>query len=85
MRSGEKLFEQVHAYLECQGIKMATGTIVDATIISAPPSTKNKTSAVILRTCSTGQERQSVVFRDEGAHRCGQPDQGHPCGGRHRC
>ncbi len=39
---GEKLFEQVHAYLECQGIKIGTGTIVDATIISAPPSTKNK-------------------------------------------
>ena len=39
---GKKLFEQVHAYLECRGIKIGTGTIVDATIISAPPSTKNK-------------------------------------------
>ena len=39
---GEKLFEQVHTYLECQGIKIGTGTIVDATIISAPASTKNK-------------------------------------------
>ena len=40
---GEKLFQQVHAYLEHQGIKkIGTGTIVDATIISAPPSTKNK-------------------------------------------
>ena len=39
---GEKLFQQVHAYLERQGIKIGTGTIVDATIISAPPSTKNK-------------------------------------------
>ena len=39
---GEKLFQQVHAYLEGQGIKIGTGTIVDATIISAPPSTKNK-------------------------------------------
>ncbi len=39
---GEKLFEQVHGYLERQGIKIGTGTIVDATIISAPPSTKNK-------------------------------------------
>jgi IS5 family transposase len=29
-------------YLEAQGIKVGTGTIVDATIISAPPSTKNK-------------------------------------------
>jgi len=39
---GEKLFQQVHAYLERQGIKIGTGTIIDATIISAPPSTKNK-------------------------------------------
>ncbi|MGH8468774.1 MAG: IS5 family transposase [Gammaproteobacteria bacterium] len=39
---GEKLFQQVHEYLEAQGIKIGTGTIVDATIISAPPSTKNK-------------------------------------------
>jgi transposase, IS5 family len=39
---GEKLFQQVHVYLERQGIKIGTGTIVDATIISAPPSTKNK-------------------------------------------
>ena len=34
---GKKLFQQVHAYLERQGIKVGTGTIVDATIISAPP------------------------------------------------
>jgi IS5 family transposase len=39
---GKKLFQQVQGYLERQGIKIGTGTIVDATIISAPPSTKNK-------------------------------------------
>ena len=40
---GEKLFEQVHGYLERQGIKAGTGTIVDmCTIISAPPSTSTK-------------------------------------------
>jgi transposase, IS5 family len=38
---GRKLFEQVHVHLEQQGIKVAKGTIVDATIISAPSSTKN--------------------------------------------
>ena len=32
MGSGKKLFQQVHAYLERQGIKVGTGTIVDATI-----------------------------------------------------
>jgi IS5 family transposase len=39
---GAKLFAQVHDYLQRQGIKVSTGTIVDATIISAPSSTKNK-------------------------------------------
>jgi IS5 family transposase len=38
---GRKLFEQVHVHLEQQGIKVTKGTIVDATIISAPSSTKN--------------------------------------------
>jgi transposase, IS5 family len=39
---GEALFQYVLDYLERQGIKVGKGTIVDATIISAPPSTKNK-------------------------------------------
>jgi IS5 family transposase len=38
---GRQLFEQVHVHLEKQGIKVSMGTIVDATIISAPSSTKN--------------------------------------------
>jgi IS5 family transposase len=38
---GRQLFEQVHVHLEAQGIKVSKGTIVDATIISAPSSTKN--------------------------------------------
>lgn len=38
---GRKLFEQVHEYLQRQGIKVSRGTIVDATIINAPSSTKN--------------------------------------------
>jgi IS5 family transposase len=38
---GRKLFEQVHVHLEAQGVKVSKGTIVDATIISAPSSTKN--------------------------------------------
>ena len=39
---GSALFEYVLKYLESSGIKVGRGTIVDATIISAPPSTKNK-------------------------------------------
>ena len=38
---GRRLFEAVHEHLDRRGIKVATGTIVDATIISAPSSTKN--------------------------------------------
>ena len=38
---GEALFEQVHRYLESQGMRISRGTIVDATIIDAPASTKN--------------------------------------------
>lgn len=38
---GRKLFEMVHTHLEAHGIEVSTGTIVDATIIAAPSSTKN--------------------------------------------
>jgi IS5 family transposase len=48
---GEKLFQAVHDFLERQGITVGTGTIVDATIISAPASTKNQDKAAI-RTCT---------------------------------
>ena len=39
---GKKLFKEVGRYLQTQGLKIANGTIVDATIINAPTSTKNK-------------------------------------------
>ena len=42
---GSRLFEEVHRYLEAKGLKIARGTIVDATIISAPSSTKNADKA----------------------------------------
>jgi len=42
---GSALFEQVHAYLEQHGLKLSRGTIVDATIIHAPSSTKNAAQA----------------------------------------
>src|SRR5271163_1703145 len=38
---GRRLFEEVHRHLEANGLKVSTGTIVDATIIHAPSSTKN--------------------------------------------
>jgi len=39
---GKKLCKEVGRYLQAQGLKIAHGTIVDATIINAPSSTKNK-------------------------------------------
>jgi len=40
---GEMLFKRVNGYLALHGLKVAGGTIVDATIIAAPSSTKNHT------------------------------------------
>ena len=39
---GRALFEQVARHLQVQGLKVANGTIVDATLINAPSSTKNQ-------------------------------------------
>jgi IS5 family transposase len=40
---GEKLFKVINELLEVKGCMMRGGTIVDATILNAPSSTKNKT------------------------------------------
>jgi IS5 family transposase len=39
---GEQIFETVKAHLSSRGMTMRQGTIVDATLIAAPSSTKNK-------------------------------------------
>lgn len=80
---GEKLFQQAHAYLERQGIKIiGTGTIVDdyqrCALDEEPGQTTPPRHA-------PNEEGQPVVFRHEGAHWCGQPNQSHPRGGRHAC
>ena len=38
---GGRLFERVGEHLQAKGLRLSTGTIVDATIINAPSSTKN--------------------------------------------
>ena len=40
---GKQLFTRIGEYLTTQGLQVSRGTIVDATIISAPSSTKNRT------------------------------------------
>jgi IS5 family transposase len=42
---GWRLFDEVQRHLAAKGLKVATGTIVDATIINAPSSTKNAAKA----------------------------------------
>ena len=38
---GTRIFQEVGRYLQSQGLRVSSGTIVDATVISAPSSTKN--------------------------------------------
>jgi IS5 family transposase len=42
---GRQLFDEVQRHLAAKGMKVATGTIVDATIINAASSTKNADKA----------------------------------------
>lgn len=42
---GDKMLEAVNAHLQRQGLSLRAGTIVDATIIHAPSSTKNADKA----------------------------------------
>src|SRR6266699_1388842 len=39
---GEEILGTVNLYLQAQGVRITTGTIVDATILHAPSSTKNR-------------------------------------------
>ena len=52
------LFEEVRAMLEERGLLMRQGTIVDATIIAAPPSTKNKQQRRDPEMCQTRKGNQ---------------------------
>ena len=61
---GKKIFEDVKERLERAGLMMHGGTIVDATIIAAPSSTKNKERERDLRN-APGEEGQPVALRDE--------------------
>ena len=41
-RLGEKILGKVNLHLQTRGVRITTGTIVDATILHAPSSTKNR-------------------------------------------
>ena len=83
-RFTEKIFERTHQYLQDKGLLLREGTIVDATIIIAPSSTK--TPNRFERSGNVpDKEGDRMVFRDEGScgdgyeARFGTPDRSHGC------
>ncbi len=57
-----QILATLNAKLIDRSLLLKAGTVVDATLIAAPSSTKNSSSDAL------DQERQPVAFRDEGAH-----------------
>ena len=78
------LFDEVGAMLEERGLLMRQGTIVDATIIAAPPSTKNKGKARDPEMHQTKKGNQ-WHFGMKAHHRGRCHLGGGAYGGRHRC
>ena len=64
---GEKLFATVGQVLQARGMKVGTGTIVDATIIGAPSSTKNQDRARDPQMHQTRKGQQWCVSRTQAA------------------
>jgi IS5 family transposase len=63
-----RIFAEVGALLSERKLLMREGTIVDATIIAAPSKDQERKQRTRPRD-APDQERQPMVFRDEGAHR----------------
>ena len=55
---GKRMFEEIGRHLQACGFQVAKGTIVDATILSAPSSTKNKDKARDPEMCQTKKGNQ---------------------------
>lgn len=55
---GKQLFEEVGRHLQANGMKVSTGTIVDASIINAPSSTKNREGKRDPEMCQTKKGNQ---------------------------
>jgi len=64
-----QMLDTVNLYLAVRGIRITTGTIVDATILHAPSSTKNEKKERDPEMHQT--KKGNLVFRHEGAHRRG--------------
>jgi len=88
---GEQIFETVKGHLNARGMTMRQGTIVDATLISAPSSTKNKEGKRDPEMHQTKKGNQwyyrfaGLRLRDESPYGCGQGFRSDPLGRRHGC
>jgi IS5 family transposase len=68
----KKLFDTLNGILEKKGKIMHGGTVIDATVTEAPASAKNSAKSrdpERFRFNETGEKRERVAFRAEGAHR----------------
>ncbi len=54
----ESIFNAINHHLAEQGLLLREGTIVDATLIAAPPSTKNQSSSAT-RKCTKARKASS--------------------------
>ena len=83
---GQQIFKTVKAHLKQQGMAMKQGTIIDATLISAPSSTKNKTGERDPEMHQTKKGNQwyhrfaGLRLRYEGAYRSRQRLRADPLG-----
>ena len=78
-----EILRSVNAHLTRKGLMLKRGSIVDATIIAAPSSTKNEAGARPVD--ASGEEGQPVALRDEGAHWGGCRFGAGAHGGDHAC
>ena len=84
---GKTLFDAVNAHLAAKGIKVGTGSIMDATIIAAPSSTKNEDGQrdPEMQQTKKGNQWYPRLRGDqlwpEGAYRRGQQSEDCPLGG----
>ncbi len=61
-----KIFKAINAHLAEKGLILRERTVVDATLIAAPPSTKNKAKA---RPGDAPDQEGLLALRHEGSHR----------------
>src|ERR1022692_113340 len=79
---GAKILGTVNLHLQARGVRITTGTIVDATILHAPTSTKNREQQRDPEMHQTKKGKQ-WFFGMKAHDRSRQQDQDHPYGGGH--